>query len=73
MEAVLGPLFRRVLWGVPGVKPYISAISRAGIKRDAEALAASMAQLHGGTWIAQLDHEAGFILVRPLAAKALRS
>lgn len=25
----------------------------------------AMAKIHGGTWVAKVDHESGFILVRP--------
>ncbi|GGA50781.1 hypothetical protein GCM10011385_00020 [Nitratireductor aestuarii] len=34
------------------------------IERDARAIADAMASLHGGEWSIQIDHEAGFVLVR---------
>lgn len=36
------------------------------ISSDAQDLAAAMAALHGGLWKAVVDHEAGFILIRPV-------
>lgn len=33
---------------------------------DAQNLAAAMAAIHGGLWKAVVDHEAGFILIRPV-------
>jgi hypothetical protein len=35
------------------------------INRDAQALAASMAALHGGDWQVCVNHEAEFALIRP--------
>lgn len=35
------------------------------ITRRACKLALSMGRLHGGRWIAKVDHDAGFILIRP--------
>lgn len=34
-------------------------------RRTADLLAGQMQDLHGGTWFAHVDHESGFVLVRP--------
>ena len=34
------------------------------IERDARSIADAMASLHGGEWSVQIDHEAGYVLVR---------
>lgn len=65
MDVLRAPLLRRVLGVVPGVKPLFNISDRASIKRNANALAVAMAVMHGGDWLAQIDHEAGVILIRP--------
>ena len=34
-------------------------------RRAADLLAAQMQDIHGGVWFAHVDHESGFILIRP--------
>jgi hypothetical protein len=34
-------------------------------RHSADLLAAMMQELHGGTWFATVDHESGFVLIRP--------
>lgn len=46
-----------------------AAASEAAIAQSAAALAASMSLLHGGQWLACVNHQSGFILVHPGAAK----
>lgn len=58
-------LLRRVLNMMPGGVAVAKAIDKGAIRQAAECLAADMALLHGGAWIAQIDHEAGLILIRP--------
>lgn len=65
MGGVRAPFFRRVLGVVPGIGAIAEAADRQTIQQKAKALAVAMAMLHGGDWIAQIDHDAGFILVRP--------
>jgi hypothetical protein len=36
-----------------------------GIDHDAMRLAERMGELHGGQWRAVVDHDAGFILIKP--------
>jgi hypothetical protein len=35
------------------------------VKRKAAEIAIAMALLHGGDWRAEIDHQAGFVLVAP--------
>lgn len=44
----------------------VATVARAyGIDHDAKRLAEKMAQIHGGQWRAVVDHEAGFIVIKP--------
>jgi hypothetical protein len=44
--------------------------ARRRVDEALSALAAAMANLHGGQWTAHVDHEVGFVLVSPLKARA---
>lgn len=57
-------LSRRALSGVFQTLRKFHA-SRSSINDDAQALAQAMESVHGGKWLARVDHEAGFILIRP--------
>ncbi len=43
------------------------------ISRNAEALAASMQALHGGSWMVTVDHEVGLVAVAPDFSKGRRT
>jgi hypothetical protein len=58
-------LLQRVIKALPGGRTLAVALDRKAIRRTADGLAASMARLHGGDWIAQIDHNVGVILIRP--------
>lgn len=52
--------------GVVAAAPATPKIeTQATATANARALAKAMARLHGGQWTAHVDHEAGFILIRP--------
>lgn len=34
-------------------------------RHSADLLAAQMQELHGGSWFATVDHDSGFVLIRP--------
>ena len=48
-----------------GLSPQAAGSPGDPIKGKAEALARDMAVCHGGSWRTHVDHEAGFILIRP--------
>jgi len=66
---------RRLVSGVIGLGAYSGSTSRAGAERiatpeqHAGALAEAMAAIHGGRWQAIVDHQAGFVIVRPVSRR----
>lgn len=50
-----------VLYAIPTA--YVSNLDQ--IQCDADRLAAKMGAIHGGEWRAAVDHETGFILIKP--------
>lgn len=41
------------------------------IARLADTLMDLMEDVHGGSWLAQIDHETGFLLIRPRSVKPI--
>jgi hypothetical protein len=61
---------RSLLAGLAGVAaaPVAAASpqpTQEAVNVDARALASAVARLHGGRWTAHVDHDTGFILIRP--------
>lgn len=47
-----------------GVVSWVAPVG-SSIEADAEKLAQRMADRHGGLWKTHVDHETGFILIKP--------
>ena len=55
---------------VNGLRQLSEVLSRCDgpgrrIERSARAIAKAMAEIHGGEWLVQIDHQIGLVLVRP--------
>lgn len=57
---------RRAVFGSVFYAFPIGCLSKAyGVQYDADRLAGKMGDIHGGHWKATVDHETGFILIKP--------
>jgi hypothetical protein len=58
---------RELFFGVAGAAAAGEALTvrEANASQLAEATATAMKRLHGGEWIAHVDHDAEYVLIRP--------